>query len=80
VSELDGKPVPRIIDFGVSKAISQTLTARTVHTRIGTLVGTVGYMSPEQANSDGEDIDTRTDVYSLGAMLYELLSARCHLT
>jgi serine/threonine protein kinase len=73
VSELDGKQVPRIIDFGVSKAISQTLTARTVYTRIGTLVGTVGYMSPEQANSDGEDIDTRTDVYSLGAVLYELL-------
>jgi eukaryotic-like serine/threonine-protein kinase len=74
VTEVDGKPVPRIIDFGVAKAISQTLTARTVYTRIGTLVGTVGYMSPEQANSDGEDIDTRTDVYSLGAVLYELLS------
>ena len=74
VTEVDGKPVPRIIDFGVSKAISQTLTARTVYTRIGTLIGTVGYMSPEQANSDGEDIDTRTDVYSLGAVLYELLS------
>jgi eukaryotic-like serine/threonine-protein kinase len=65
VCETDGKPVPRIIDFGVSKAISQTLTARTVYTRIGALIGTVGYMSPEQANSDGEDIDTRTDVYSL---------------
>jgi serine/threonine protein kinase len=74
VSELNGKQVPRIIDFGVSKAISQTLTARTVYTRIGTLIGTVGYMSPEQANSDGEDIDTRTDVYWLGAVLYELLS------
>lgn len=74
VSELDGKPVPRIIDFGVLKAISQTLTGRTVYTRIGTLIGTVGYISPEQANSDGEKIDTRTDVYSLGAVLYELLS------
>jgi eukaryotic-like serine/threonine-protein kinase len=74
VSETDGKPVPRIIDFGVSKAISQTLTARTVYTRIGTLIGTVGYMSPEQANSDGENIDTRTDVYSLGAVLFELLA------
>jgi eukaryotic-like serine/threonine-protein kinase len=74
VCETDGKPVPRIIDFGVSKAISQTLTAKTVYTRIGTLVGTLGYISPEQANSDGEDIDTRTDVYSLGAVLYELLS------
>jgi Tol biopolymer transport system component len=74
VSEAEGKPFPRIIDFGVSKAISQTLTAKTVYTRIGTLIGTVGYMSPEQANSDGEDIDMRTDVYSLGAVLYELLS------
>ena len=74
VCEVDGKPMPRIIDFGVAKAISQTLSARTVYTRIGTLVGTVGYMSPEQANSDSEDIDTRTDVYSLGAVLYELLS------
>ena len=50
VSEVDGKPVPRIIDFGVAKAISQTLTTRTVYTRIGALIGTVGYMSPEQAN------------------------------
>ena len=74
VCEVDGKPMPRIIDFGVAKAISQTLSARTVYTRIGTLVGTVGFMSPEQANSDSEDIDTRTDVYSLGAVLYELLS------
>jgi eukaryotic-like serine/threonine-protein kinase len=74
VSEVDGKPVPRVIDFGVSKAISQTLTARTVYTRIGTLIGTVGYMSPEQADSGGENIDTRTDVYSLGAVLFELLA------
>jgi serine/threonine protein kinase len=75
VSEVDGKPSPRIIDFGVAKAIAQKLTDRTMYTRIGTLIGTVGYMSPEQANSDGEDIDTRTDMYSLGAVLYELLAA-----
>src|SRR6202020_2453249 len=72
VSETDGEPAPRIIDFGVSKANSQTLTARTVYTRIGTLIGTVGYMSPEQANSDGEDIDTRPALYSLGPVLFDL--------
>ncbi|MBV8820885.1 MAG: serine/threonine protein kinase, partial [Acidobacteriaceae bacterium] len=74
VAELDGKPVPRIIDFGVAKAISQRLTGDTLVTRAGTLLGTPEYMSPEQANSGGEDIDTRTDVYSLGVILYELLA------
>jgi serine/threonine protein kinase/Tol biopolymer transport system component len=74
VCEVDGKPMPRIIDFGVSKAISQTLTSATVYTQIGTLIGTLGYMSPEQADSGGENIDTRTDVYSLGAVLFELLA------
>jgi non-specific serine/threonine protein kinase/serine/threonine-protein kinase len=73
VGELDGKPVPRIIDFGVAKATSQRLTANTMYTRVGTIVGTPGYMSPEQADSDGADVDTRTDVYSLGVVLYELL-------
>ena len=73
VSELDGKPMPRIIDFGVAKATSQRLSAGTMYTRVGSIIGTVGYMSPEQANSEGEDIDTRTDVYSLGVVLYELL-------
>jgi non-specific serine/threonine protein kinase/serine/threonine-protein kinase len=72
VSEVDGKPMPRIIDFGVSKATSQ-LSAGTMYTRVGSIVGTLGYMSPEQADSAGEDIDTRTDVYSLGVVLYELL-------
>src|SRR5579862_3465450 len=65
VSEVDGKPMPRIIDFGVAKATSQ-LSAGTMFTRVGSIVGTLGYMSPEQADSAGEDIDTRTDVYSLG--------------
>jgi eukaryotic-like serine/threonine-protein kinase len=74
VCEVDGKPMPRIIDFGVAKAISQTLTTATVYTQIGTLIGTLGYMSPEQADSGGENIDTRTDVYSLGAVLFELLA------
>jgi serine/threonine protein kinase len=73
VTAIDGKPMPRIIDFGVAKATSQKLTAGTLYTRIGALVGTLGYMSPEQADRIGEDIDTRTDIYSLGAVLYELL-------
>jgi len=74
VTEIDGKPMPRIIDFGVAKATSQKLTAGTMYTRVGMLIGTLGYMSPEQADPVGEDIDTRTDVYSLGAVLYELLA------
>ena len=74
VTEVDGKPMPRIIDFGVAKATSQKLSDGTVYTRLGTLIGTLGYMSPEQADPTGEDIDTRTDVYSLGAVLYELFT------
>jgi eukaryotic-like serine/threonine-protein kinase len=73
VSEVDGKPLPRIIDFGVAKATAQRLTADTMFTRVGDIVGTPGYMSPEQADQTGMDVDTRTDVYSLGAVLYELL-------
>jgi serine/threonine protein kinase/Tfp pilus assembly protein PilF len=73
VSEVDGKPLPRIIDFGVAKATSQRLTADTLFTRVGAIVGTPGYMSPEQADTAGGDIDTRTDVYSLGVVLYELV-------
>ncbi|MHC4670089.1 MAG: protein kinase domain-containing protein [Planctomycetota bacterium] len=70
----DDVPVPKIIDFGVAKAIGQRLTASTLHTQLGQILGTPAYMSPEQADSTVEDIDTRTDVYSLGAILYELLS------
>jgi len=73
VSEVDGKPAPRIIDFGVAKATSQWPNAETRYTHLGAIVGTLGYMSPEQADSEGEDIDTRSDVYSLGVILYELL-------
>jgi len=73
VSEVDGKPMPRIIDFGLAKATSQRLTDVSVYTRVGTFLGTLEYMSPEQADSEGEDIDTRTDVYSLGVVLYQLL-------
>lgn len=72
VAEVDGEPLPRIIDFGVAKAISQRLTENTLVTHVGALLGTPEYMSPEQVDS-GEDIDTRADVYSLGVILYELL-------
>lgn len=69
----DDRPVPKIIDFGVAKAISQRLTERTMFTELGQLIGTPEYMSPEQAEMTGLDVDTRTDVYSLGVLLYELL-------
>jgi tetratricopeptide (TPR) repeat protein len=74
VLEVDGRAAPKIIDFGVAKALTERLTADTIFTRLGALIGTPEYMSPEQANSSGEDIDTRTDVYSLGVILYELLA------
>ena len=74
VTEMDGKPMPKVIDFGVAKALAQKLTAETIFTQVGAIVGTPEYMSPEQALSSGEDIDTRTDVYSLGVVLYELLA------
>ncbi|HEY1678255.1 MAG TPA: serine/threonine-protein kinase [Candidatus Sulfotelmatobacter sp.] len=74
VAEVDGHALPKIIDFGVAKALTNRLIHETVFTRIGALVGTPEYMSPEQAVSSGEDIDTRTDVYSLGIVLYELLT------
>ena len=74
VTEVDGHPAPKIIDFGVAKALTQKLTADTMFTRVGAMIGTPEYMSPEQALSSGEDIDTRTDVYSLGIIFYELLS------
>ncbi len=66
--------VAKVIDFGVAKAIGMPLTEKTLHTRQGMLIGTPEYMSPEQAKADNKDIDTRTDVYSLGVLLYELLT------
>jgi serine/threonine protein kinase/tetratricopeptide (TPR) repeat protein len=74
VTEVDGKPVPKVIDFGIAKAVEQPLTEKTLFTRLGQFVGTPEYMSPEQAGAGGGDVDTRTDVYSLGVLLYELLS------
>lgn len=70
----DGKPVPKIIDFGVAKAAGQQLTDKTLVTGFGAIVGTLEYMSPEQAEVNQLDIDTRSDVYSLGVVLYELLA------
>jgi serine/threonine protein kinase/tetratricopeptide (TPR) repeat protein len=74
VMEVDGKPVPRIIDFGLAKATTPQLADDTVFTQLGHFMGTPGYMSPEQADPTVKDIDTRTDVYSLGAVLYVLLT------
>ena len=74
VALFDDKPVPKIIDFGVAKATGQQLTELSLHTGFGTVVGTLEYMSPEQAGFNQLDIDTRSDIYSLGVLLYELLS------
>ena len=74
ISYQEGKPVPKVIDFGVAKATSQRLTERTLFTELGQLIGTPEYMSPEQAEMTGLDVDTTTDVYSLGVLLYELLT------
>jgi len=73
----DGVPVPKVIDFGIAKAtVGQTLTEHTVYTQLQQFIGTPAYMSPEQAEMSGLDIDTRSDIYSLGVLLYELLAGR----
>jgi serine/threonine protein kinase/tetratricopeptide (TPR) repeat protein len=74
VALYDGKPVPKVIDFGVAKAAGQQLTEKTLVTGFGNIVGTLEYMSPEQAEVNQLDIDTRSDIYSLGVLLYELLT------
>jgi tetratricopeptide (TPR) repeat protein len=74
VALYDGKPVPKVIDFGVAKAAGQALTGKTLVTGFGNIVGTLEYMSPEQAEINQLDIDTRSDIYSLGVLLYELLA------
>jgi serine/threonine protein kinase/tetratricopeptide (TPR) repeat protein len=74
VEDANGTTVPKIIDFGVAKALNQRLSERTVFTAQGQLIGTPEYMSPEQAEVSGQDIDTRADIYSLGVLLYELLT------
>ncbi|MCH8218599.1 MAG: protein kinase [Planctomycetes bacterium] len=72
----DGVPVPKVIDFGIAKATQQELTDKTVYTHFQEFIGTPAYMSPEQAEMSGLDIDTRSDIYSLGILLYELLTGR----
>ncbi|UCG59008.1 MAG: serine/threonine protein kinase, partial [Phycisphaerales bacterium] len=74
VTHRDGTPVPKIIDFGIAKAINQRLTEKTLFTRYAHIIGTPAYMSPEQAELSDLDIDTRSDIYSLGVLLYELLT------
>src|SRR5207245_3409330 len=74
VTSHDGTPVVKVIDFGVAKAIGQQLTDKTVYTQFAQLLGTPLYMSPEQAGESGLDVDTRSDIYALGVLLYELLT------
>jgi serine/threonine protein kinase len=76
VGDNDGSPLPRVIDFGIAKATHGRLTDQTVFTAFEQFIGTPAYMSPEQAERRGLDIDTRSDIYSLGVMLYELLTGR----
>src|SRR5207248_1628836 len=80
VADHDGVPVPKVIDFGIAKAIAgQPLTDKTLFTAFEQFIGTPAYMSPEQAKLSGLDVDTRTDIYSLGVLLYELLTGKTPL-
>jgi serine/threonine protein kinase/tetratricopeptide (TPR) repeat protein len=80
VAPYDGRPVVKVIDFGVAKATGQRLTERTLFTEFGAVVGTLEYMSPEQTELNNQDIDTRSDIYSLGVLLYELLTGTTPLS
>jgi WD40 repeat protein len=80
VALYDGRAVPKVIDFGIAKAIGQPLTERTLVTEFGAIIGKLEYMSPEQAEFNQLDIDTRSDIYSLGVLLYELLTGTTPLT
>ena len=80
VTEQDGSPQPKVIDFGIAKALSHQLTDSTLVTRVGVPLGTAAYMSPEQAESSGLDVDTRTDIYTLGVILFELLVGELPMT
>ena len=74
IAPYDGKPVVKVIDFGIAKATGQRLTEKTLFTEFGAIIGTLEYMSPEQAELNNQDIDTRSDIYALGVLLYELLT------
>jgi eukaryotic-like serine/threonine-protein kinase len=76
VTSHDGLPVPKVIDFGIAKAMTEPLTDKTLFTSYGLFIGTPAYMSPEQAEYSGLDVDTRSDIYSLGVLLYELLAGK----
>jgi non-specific serine/threonine protein kinase/serine/threonine-protein kinase len=79
VKTVEGHPIPKVIDFGLAKALHPDLTGPSLHTQIGIILGTLQYMSPEQAAPGNADIDIRADVYSLGALLYELLTGAAPL-
>ena len=76
IAQYDERAVPKVIDFGVATATGQPLTEKTLHTTFGMVVGTPEYMSPEQASLNQLDVDTRSDIYSLGVLMYELLAGR----
>ena len=80
VAPYDGRPVVKVIDFGIAKATGPVLTERTLFTAFGAVVGTPEYMSPEQAEVNNQDVDTRSDIYSLGVLLYELMTGSTPLT